>query len=98
MSTTELYNKLMELVDAGDEQAAKDFLIEHIKEFPEDVRNKIIFEFFEDAVDQQIENSTNKAEIQKQGLEALKEIGKAEDSLKDEKKAADVRAKLEMAG
>lgn len=89
-----LYNKLTELVDAGDEGVVRAFLIEHLKEFPEDVQKKIAFEFFEDALDKKIESSEQVAQIQKQGLDSINEIEKAENTLKDKQKLSNLRSSL----
>ena len=91
---SQLYSKLTELVDAGDEKAVRDFLTEHIKEFPEDVQKKIIFDFFEDALDKKIESDTQNAQIQKEGIDTISDIEKTESKLNDLKKVGDVRASL----
>jgi len=91
---TDLYNKLNELIAAGDEAAARAFLVEHLKEFPEDVRKKIVFEFFAEAVDAKIDADSNKARIQKQGMAALKDIGDAEEALKSKDKISNIRSSL----
>ena len=89
-----LYNKLTELVDAGDESVVRAFLIEHLKEFPEDVQKKIAFGFFEDALDRKIEISAQNAQIQKQGMDSISEIEKAENTLKDKEKLGNLRSSL----
>ena len=91
---TILYKKLTELMDAGDEKNAKDFLIEHIKEFPADVQKKIVFEFFADALDKTVENKTRNTQIQKEGMEAIEEIEKEEKNLKGKQKMSNLRSDL----
>ena len=91
---SQLYNKLTELVDSGDEQAVRDFLTTHIKEFPLDVQKKIVFEFFEDALDQKLENDTRNAQIQKEGTDAIDKIDKTESKLRDFQKISNLHKSL----
>jgi hypothetical protein len=57
MSTKTLQNlslrELMKVVETGNEQAAKDFIIDHLKEFPEEAQTKIISAFFFDALEKE---------------------------------------------
>ena len=93
-NTTDLYNKLTEIFNTGNEDAAKDFLIEHIKEFPEDVQKKIMFAFFDAALDKKIESETQKAQIQKEGMDYLEKIDKVEKTIKDKQKVSKLRSFL----
>ncbi len=89
-----LYNKLAELVEAGDESVVRSFLVDHIKEFPEEAQKKIAFEFFENALDAHAESSNQTARIQKEGMDSLKDIEKAENTLKDKQKLSSLRSSL----
>ena len=50
MSTTDatksLLDEFMKVVETGNEQAAKDFIIDHLREFPQEAQTKIISAFF----------------------------------------------------
>ncbi len=87
MSEQELYNSFIELVEKGDEEAARQFLVDHLNDFPEEMRKNIAFAFFVDAVMKEAAI----AEVQKQGLEMMKESDVAEAVLADASKAADLR-------
>lgn len=50
MTHEALYNGFMEFVNNGDEVGAKAFLLDHLNEFPEEIKKQIAFEFFVDAV------------------------------------------------
>ncbi|MES2314847.1 MAG: hypothetical protein V4524_02835 [Patescibacteria group bacterium] len=91
---SDLYSKLTELVEAGDESAVRAFLADNIKSFPEDVQKKIVFEFFADAVDKKLDTDTQIAQIQKEGMDSLGEIEKAEGGLKDQEKLSNLRSSL----
>ena len=87
MTEQELYNSFVELVEKGDEEATRQFLIDHLNEFPEEMKKNIAFAFFVDAV----KKEAVIAETQKEGLEMLKEADEAEAILADASKAADLR-------
>ena len=89
-----LYDDLNKLVEAGDEKAVRSFLIEHINDFPEEIKKKIVFEFFDEAVSKEVESGEHKATLQKEGMDTLKDIDKAEKTLEDQRKMADVRSEL----
>ena len=93
---TELYTKLNALIETGDETAVRRFLIDHLKEFPEDLQKRIIFETFAEALDKKVEIETNIAQIKEEGVQAIKEIEKVEGKLKDQQKLAELRANLGM--
>ena len=91
---SQLYNKLTELVDGGNEQAVRDFLTEHIKEFPLDVQKKIVFEFFQEALDKKVENVELNTQIQKEGIKEIKDIDNAKSKILDSQKLGDIRQSL----
>ena len=93
-NVSELYNTLLGLIKAGDEKAARAFLVEHLNEFPEETQKKIIFEFFSEALDNEVESGTQKTQIQKSGMDLIEEIQKTEKTLSEQKKAVDIQIDL----
>ena len=89
-----LYKTISDLAKKGDEEALRSFLIEHLTEFPEDTQKKIVFEFFNEALDNKIDDETQKIEIQKKGMDLLKEIGEVEKTLDTHKKITNIRLDL----
>ncbi len=87
MNPEELYNSFIAFIEAGDEDGARAFLIEHLNDFPEEMKNDVAFAFFMDAVNKEAAI----AEVQKEGLEMMKESDNAEAVLADASKAADLR-------
>lgn len=75
----ELYKEFVALVEKGDEEAARQFLIDHLNDFPEAMRKDIAFAFFTDAV----KKDAAIAEIQKQGLELMKQADEEEKVVSD---------------
>lgn len=86
--------KLEELVMIGDEEGARSYLTEHIKEFPLEVRKKFVFALFMEAVENQ--TAVNNAQIQAidEGVKELKEIEKDLANLNDKKAILDVKKKI----
>ena len=87
MNKTELYNKLLTFLDTNDEQGAKDFLIEHLNDFPEEMRDKIVFYFFSEAVEKEMAIE----QIKKEGLDLLKKIDQEEQVIHDQQNIKDLK-------
>ena len=91
---TDLYNEFLTYVNKGDEAGARKFLIDNLQKFPEEVRDKITFAFFEEALMKETEGMQEIAEMQKQGLEAMSQIDKAKKVFEDQIKIKNLKAKL----
>lgn len=91
---SDLYNEFLTYVNKGDEAGARKFLIDNLQKFPEDVQDKLTFAFFEEALLKEAKGIKEIAEVQKQGLDALSQIGKAKKILEDKIKVRDLRDKL----
>ncbi len=89
-----LYKEFMVYADKGDEAGARKFLVDNLKKFPEEVQEKITFAFFEEALMDKTKGMKEVAEMQKEGLEAMSQIGKAKKVLEDQIKIKDLQAKL----
>lgn len=91
-----LFEELIKVVETGNEQAAKDFIIDHLKEFPEDAQKKIISAFFFDALEKESDTIEKRAVLQKEALSVFADIEKAEKKLGDEKKKIELKEGLGM--
>jgi hypothetical protein len=80
MTREELLAEMERLVEAGDEKAYETFVLEHFKEFPEEVQQKILMGFFTETLDRQTP-ADDIAEIQKQGIDALEKLQAIKDSV-----------------
>ena len=69
-----LSEEFLHLADMGDEAAARKFLTDHIMEFPEEVREKIVFAFFEEALAEKATAERAVAAVQQEGIAALRSI------------------------
>ncbi len=90
-----LHKEFMVYADKGDEAGARQFLIDNLQKFPEEVQEKITFAFFEEALMEETKDVKEIAEMQKEGLEAMSQIDKAKKILEDQIKIKDLKAKLE---
>ena len=89
-----LYNEFLAYAGKNDEAGAKKFLIDNLQKFPEDMQEKVIFAFFEEAVKGEGQDVKEIAEMQKAGMEAISQIDKAKKVLGDKIKEKDLRSKL----
>jgi len=93
-ATQPLRDEFMKIVEKGDEAAAKKFLIDNLKKFPEDAQKKIISAFFFDALEKEADTIEQRAALQKEAMSVFADIEKAESKLGDEKKKGEVKAAL----
>lgn len=96
MSNTflDLYNEFMGYANKGDEQGARDFLINNLQRFPEDIQDKLTFAFFEEALLDETKKIEAITEMQKEGLGALSQIDKAKKILEEKSKIESLRSDL----
>ena len=91
---SDLYNQFMSYVDKNDERGARNFLVDNLQKFPEDMQDKLAFTFFEEALASETRGTKEIAEMQKEGLDALSQIDKARKILEDKKKIENLRSGL----
>lgn len=87
MTQQELQEAFVAFIEKEDEEGARAFLIEHINDFPEEIRKEIAFSFFVDAVqkDAKIEG------VKRDALAVLKDLEETESVLLDAQKASDIK-------
>ncbi len=89
-----LYRQFKEIMDAGTEEQAQQFLVDHLKEFPEDVKNEIVFSLFESGVNEMAAQDSAVLAFKKDGLELAGELEKALRILNDKLKVLDLQEKM----
>lgn len=89
-----LKEEFLKLVDKGDEAKAREFVIAHIKEFPQESQDSIIVALLEEALEKKKENDSLVSAFRKEGLEAAAELGKGSDELERQLKMAEIREKI----
>ena len=93
-ATKDLLDSFMKVVDKGDERAAKDFIIDHLDDFPAQTQQKIVSAFFFDALEKEANEIERKAALQKEVLSAFADVEKAEKGLNEEMKKSELKAGL----
>jgi hypothetical protein len=94
-SAKTLIADFLKIAESGDAQAAKAFLTAHVKEFPEEMQQKILLAFFEDALQKKADSVEVVSKLQKEAMSMMGNVTTAEKNIIDEKKIADVRSKLQ---
>lgn len=90
MTQQELHEAFVGFVNSGDEAGARKFLIEHLNDFPEDMKKDIAFAFFLDAV----EKDSGNREFERSALDLMKELDKTEEILEEAQKVASLREEM----
>lgn len=91
MNLTDLYNTFYSLVEKGDEPGIRAFLIDHINDFPEEIKEKIVFAFFTEAVVADGNAAIVKADLLQKGKKILEELSVAENALNDQIKVSTLK-------
>jgi len=91
-----LYNQIREIAKNKTEEELKKFLVEHIKEFPENLQKKLVFLFFEEALSQTASDADQVVyEIKKEGLKIANELKQQHNELEDKSKAKKIKESLD---
>ena len=90
----ELLNAFTDVVKHGDEAKAREFLVTHLKEFPQETQDAIIMAFFEEALEKKNEEDGLIADFQKKGIEKLNALGKIKEELEKHAKLAEIKESL----
>jgi len=91
---TDTIKKLGELIEAGDENSVRSFIIEHINDFPTDLKNEFIFTFLQEAVELDTRIKEAQVAVVSDGLGALKEINKEKKNLLDKQRILELLTKM----
>ena len=89
-----LYAQFMEIMNKGTEEEARTFLMEHMNELPEDVRQGVILTFFEEGLKEAAANNAAVEEFQKEGIEAVQELETGKRILDDKLKVLELQEKM----
>ena len=92
--TTELYEEFLRLAEAGDENAARAFLTDRYKDFPEEMQEKVMFAFFSEAVTKRAAEIEGVTKIQQEGMEMLTKLIAEKKKLEDQLRIDDLKKTL----
>ncbi len=88
-------DEFITIIETGDEDAARRFLLKHANEFPEEIRNSIAADFFEEVLSGRLRKEESNAALLKSALSIMKEIDKARKELEKKKKLLEIKKDLE---
>lgn len=74
MDHQELADRLQQLIDSGTEAEARDFLIEHFKELPEETQKSLAVELFSEALRERLSELEAFAQLKSDMAEAIEAI------------------------
>ena len=69
-----LFDDLRGVFENGSEEEVRAFLVDHISAFPDDIKDEIVFAFFEEGLDKAIEEKGKLVEFEEAGIEELKTL------------------------
>lgn len=91
---TDITKKLGELIETGDEASVRSFIIEHINDFPTNLKNEFIFAFLQEAVELDTKIKEAQVALVSEGLGALREIKKEKKNLLDKQRILELMSKM----
>ena len=89
-----IYEEFKKVMERGDEKAARAFIAENLKRFPQADQDAIITALFEEALAVDARNTELTAEFQKQGLAVAAAIEKAKESVEKQDKLLEIKESL----
>ncbi len=89
-----LYTQFKEIVDNGTEEDARTFLVDHLAEFPEDLRQQIILSLFQQGLQDAATAETARQEFQQEGMDVIREIEVGKRILDDKQKRIELQEKI----
>lgn len=87
----ELVKEFSEVVAHGNEEDTRKFLVDNLKKFPQDVQDKIITAFFEEALSRKASGLYAVVDFQKEGLSAISNLEQGKQKLEDKGKLLDLK-------
>lgn len=89
-----LYQQFKDVAAAGNEEDARKFLIDHLNEFPEDVKNGITLALFEDALNEASAQESAEANLKQESIDVMNALEQSMRILDDKLKVLDMQEKI----
>jgi len=87
----QLRDELLALIEKGDEAAARAFVIDHLKEFPQESQDAIIMSLVEEAVAQKSADEDLVHEYRAEGMAAADQLNKLKHDVDVAAQAAEIK-------
>ena len=72
------------------------YLVDHVKEFPEDLQEEVIYAFFVEGLDQMIDEQTAVNEFQEEAVQEMKQLERLKGKIEDKIKMKELEGKLDQ--
>lgn len=95
MTSAQVFEELGKFTGEDAEEAARAWVLEHANEFPEKIRDEIIFQFSMDALLADAEARDAVASMKQQGAVAMDAIEKAKSELENEVRIVELKDQLQ---
>lgn len=89
-----LYAQFKEILDAGTEDQAETFLIDHMHEFPEEMQKAVTMALFEKGLGEAAANQKTIDDMREGGMQALDEIQGTIAAIDDRTKVIELEEKM----
>ena len=89
-----LWKEYNDVLSHSDEKEARDFLVEHLDEFPQDVKDAIISAFFEEALTRKAGDLQTIKSFQKDALKEVTSLEQGKKKLADKEKLLEIKKSL----
>ena len=89
-----LYAQFRDVMNKGTEEEARVFLLEHMNEFPKDLREKVVLALFEEGLHEAAANKAAVEEFQQEGIEIAHELEKGKRILDDRIRVLELEEKM----
>ena len=89
-----LFADLQSTFETGTEEEIRNFLATRVNEFPDDIKEEIVFAFFEEGLDRALEKESTSAAFQKASLEELSRLGELKRKIDDRIKTIELEGNL----
>ena len=90
-----LYNGFTHELESGNEERARKFLAEHLKEFPEDIQAEIAFSFLEEGVEETAAMVASESNLEREATDYARMLQKVKRVLEDKLKVKDLMGERE---
>jgi len=95
MATTTISKELREafekVLTGGDEAKAREFLVEHLSEFPQDMQDAITMAFVEEALANKAQGDQAISDFKKQGLKTMSALDRAKEEIEKHAKLTEIK-------
>ncbi|HVN26593.1 MAG TPA: hypothetical protein VMT99_03010 [Candidatus Paceibacterota bacterium] len=92
--TNDIVERLQEVVAAGDEAAAREFVMQHLHEFSDEDRRAIIVSLATEALSRDAEEIDGLLSLQENGVKTVHALEKIQEKIDDKRRLLDIKESI----